>query len=442
MKRFYLRSLLLALGVSFMIGNSTTTAAELKPIKKPAKSVILIFLTGGPSQTDTFDPKPDAGRDYAGQYKAPIKTNVEGIYINENLKELAKITDKYSIIRSMSHGSNAHETGQYVMYTGDMSRGTLVYPSFGSMISYQFRDSYKGLLPPYISVPNSSTRFNESGFLGVEYKSYNTGGAPERKFFEVEGIINRRVPNKQLEYKKRLLDGFNKLSTNRVEQTSEVEKYKGLQEDNFELILGESRKIFDLESETPELRKKYGMTRIGQSCLVARKLVEAGTPVVVVNSTGWDTHKEHFKRMNQMLSSVDMAISALITDLEDKGLLDDTIILCGGEFGRTPRIGWEPPWNGGRGHFGAAFSYLVAGGGFKGGVVIGETDKTGENVTKRPVYPADFWGTIYYMMGIDPNSTYPHVQMGEIPILPPTPTDGKFAPSEGIVVELIEESRL
>jgi uncharacterized protein (DUF1501 family) len=178
------------------------------------------------------------------------------------------------------------------------------------------------------------------------------------------------------------------------------------------------------------------MTRIGQSCLVARKLVESGVPFITVRTTGWDTHKAHFPRMNAMLPELDQALAALLADLAAKGLLDKTIVLCGGEFGRTPRVQWEAPWNGGRAHFGTAFSYLVAGGGFKASMVIGATDKTGENITERKVFPCDLIGTVYQLMGIEPYGTLPHPTEGKVPILPSL---GKQGQSNGLLTELIKQ---
>ena len=156
-----------------------------------AKSVILIYLDGGPAQTETFDPKPEAGRNYYGNYKGVCKTNVEGIEIGEKLPLLATMADKYSLIRSMTHGSNAHETGHYAMITGDTSKSSVVYPSFGAVISYMLKDSYKGILPRYVSVTSANSRFNEGGFLGNEYKSFDTGGRPETDDYEVEGVVNK-----------------------------------------------------------------------------------------------------------------------------------------------------------------------------------------------------------------------------------------------------------
>lgn len=376
-----------------------------------AKSVILVYLDGGPAQTDTFDPKPEAGRNYCGSYKGTAKTNVEGIEIGEKLPLLATMADKYSLIRTMTHGSNAHETGHYAMITGDTSGGAVVYPSFGAVISYKLKDTYKGILPCYISVTSANSRFNEGGFLGNEYKSFDTGGRPEGKEFEVEGVVNKFVNRERMEKRMALLGDFEK---------GDMDKklIDSLRDVNMQFIWGESRELFNLANESDSVKSRYGKTRLGQSCLVARKLVEAGVPFVNVRMTGWDTHKKHFQKMGSMLTVLDKALSALISDLDERGLLDSTIILCGGEFGRTPKVEWEAPWNGGRAHYGKTFSYLVAGGGFHGGKVVGKTNKTGEQVEERPVAPCDLIGSIYLLMGIDPYGTLPHVSEGDLPILP------------------------
>ena len=391
-----------------------------------AKSVILIYLDGGPAQTETFDPKPNAGRNYYGNYKDVCKTNVEGIEIGEKLPLLATMADKYTLIRSMTHGTNAHETGHYAMITGDTSKGAIVYPSFGAVISYMKRDTYKGVLPCYISVTSANSRFNEGGFLGNQYKSFDTGGKPESDEYEVEGIVNKFVNKERLNKRMSLLNDF--------ESQLNKETLDSLRATNMEFIWGESREVFNLNNEPDSVRQRYGISRLGQSCLVARRLVEAGVPFVNVRTTGWDTHKKHFNYMNTMLPNLDKAVSALLADLDARGLLDETIVLLGGEFGRTPKVLWEAPWNGGRAHYGKTFSYLVAGGGFVGGKVLGATDKTGENVIERPVLPCDLIGTVYLLMGIDPYGTLPHVSEGDLPILPSL-LEKK---SEGLLYEIID----
>ena len=415
-----MRTIYLTIILLLSVGFSTTA--------QRAKSVILIYLDGGPAQTDTFDPKPDAGRNYCGNYKNVCKTNVEGIYLGEKLPLLAGMADKYSLIRSMTHGSNAHETGHYAMITGDSSGGAVVYPSFGAVISYMKRDSYKGILPCYISLTSANSRFNEGGFLGNTYKSFDTGGKPESDIYEVEGVVNKFIDRERMDKRMALLKEFE-------DKPMGKELIDSLRDVNMEFIWGESREIFNLANEPDSLRERYGKSRLGQSCLVARKLVEAGVPFVNVRTTGWDTHKKHFQKMNSMLPSLDKALSALLADLDERGLLDSTIVLCGGEFGRTPKVLWEAPWNGGRAHFGTAFSYLVAGGGFQGGKVLGKTDKTGEKVAERPVYPCDLIGTIYLLMGIDPYGTLPHVSEGNLPILPSLLNKKQ---SNGLLYEIID----
>lgn len=404
-------------------------ALSLNVDAQRARSVILVYLDGGPAQTDTFDPKPDTSRDYYGNFKGVARTNVEGIYIGEKLPLLAGMADKYSLVRSLTHGVNAHETGHYAMITGDLSGGSVVYPSYGSVISYMKKDTYKGILPSYISVTSANSRFNEGGFLGNQYKSFDTGGKPEARLYEVEGVMNKYVTKERLDDRMALLDKFEKLPMDK-------QLIDSLRAVNMEFMWGESREVFNLADEPDSLRERYGMTRLGQSCLMARRLVEAGVPFINVRTTGWDTHKKHFQFMNNMLPDLDKALSALLADLDEKGLLDSTIVLCGGEFGRTPKVLWEAPWNGGRAHYGKAFSYLVAGGGFKGGMVLGATDRTGENVAERPVYPCDLIGTIYLLMGIDPYGTLPHeVSESHLPILPSLLNKEQ---SNGLLYEIID----
>lgn len=416
MKKIYL-TLILLLAVGF------------SAYAQRAKSVILVYLDGGPAQTETFDPKPDAGRTIYGNYKGVCQTNVEGIQIGQKLPLLATMADKYTLIRSMTHGSNAHELGHYAMVSGDTSGGAIVYPSFGAVISYMLKDTYKGILPSYISVTAANSRVNEGGFLGNQYKSFDTGGRPESKtVFEVEGVVNKYVDRVKMNKRMALLNKFEGKPINK----KEIDSLRAI---NMEFAWGECREIFNLENEPDSVRKRYGNSRLGQSCLVARRLVEAGVPFVNVRTTGWDTHKKHFQRMNTMLPNLDKALSALIADLDARGLLDDTIILCGGEFGRTPKVQWEAPWNGGRGHYGRTFSYLVAGGGFVGGKVLGATDKTGEKVVERPVAPCDLIGTVYLLMGIDPYGTLPHVSEGKLPILPSLRMENKHY---GLLYEIID----
>lgn len=402
--------------------------------KAKAEHIIFIYLDGGASNVDTFDPKPEAGRGVTGKYDKPIKTKTPGMLIGQRLKHLAAISDKYTIIRSMRNDINAHETGHYATTTGDMSSGSIVYPSFCSMLSYLLEPQCHSKLFPYITLTEASTRFNEAGFLPSQFKSFDTGGNPSDPVFTVDGIATANTSQNAIQRRAELIGRISGMQT-LVERTQEVEQMQKTQQSVFEMLDSDSKRVFDLSDEPQDLREQYGMTKFGQSCLCARRLVEEGVTCVCVRFIGWDTHKEHFARMDERLDDLDNGVSALILDLERRGLLEKTLIVCGGEFGRTPKVDFAPPWNGGRGHWGHAFSYLVAGAGIKSGLCIGQTDSKGERVVGRSIYPADLIAAIYTIMGIDPKGEILHPTAGYIPLLPSL---GKPKQSEGIATEILE----
>jgi hypothetical protein len=374
-----------------------------------AKSVIQIWMWGGASHLDTFDPKPAAGYDYCGPLSKPIHTNVDGIVIGELLPLLAKQADKYSIIRSMTHGINAHETAAYMVQTGRKPGERLVFPSVGAVVSlFKGGDAGKrGLIPPYIVLTELQGRFSEAGFLPSRCKPFATGGDPAQGRFVVEGIVAQGVTDAQQRDRRDLLhklDTFGHL----LEKDPAVKTLAKSEEDAYELILGDGAKLFDLSTEKNDLRDRYGRNTFGQSCLMARRLVERGVPYVTINYKGWDTHKQHFQTMRRKLPEMDKGMAALLQDLSDRKLLDSTIVWWSGEFGRTPKVQWEEPWNGGRGHWGQCFSAVLAGGGFKGGRVVGASDAKGEQVQQRPVYPCDLIGSMYELLGIDADAKLPN----------------------------------
>jgi len=384
-----------------------------------AKAVIQIWMWGGPSHLDTFDPKPEAGYDYCGPLNRPIATNVDGIMIGQLLPKLAEQADKYAIIRSMTHGINGHETASYQVQTGRESGGKIVYPSVGAVVSkFKGYDAgYEGLIPPYIVLTQPQGRFSEAGFLGIRYKPFATGGNPAAQRFLVEGVVAPGISDERQRTRRDLLGNLNTLA-NAVGDHPQLDLLRKSEEAAYDLILGDAGKVFDLSQETDELREKYGRSTFGQSCLMARRLVEKGVRFVTINYGGWDTHKQHFPAMRRMLPELDRGMASLIEDLSDKGLLDSTIVWWTGEFGRTPKVDWQAPWNGGRSHYGAVFSAVVAGGGFKGGTVVGASDARGEQVKDRPVYPADLIGTMYELLGIDPEATVQHPDGTAIRITP------------------------
>ncbi len=429
----------LAAGVGLILSQHVTayglpTPSPARPGAK-ARSVIQVWLWGGPCHIDTFDPKPEAGSDFTGPLRNPIATNVDGIRIGELLPQLAKLADKYSIVRSMTHGNNGHETAAYMVQTARQPGGRDVYPCIGAVVSL-FRGygaGYKGLIPPYIVLTQPQGRFSESGFLGTRYKPFATGGDPARTPFVVEGVVAQGVSTERQQSRRDLLARLNTLAR-AMPNDPQIKALQECDRQAYDLILGDAGKVFDLSLEKDELRERYGRTTFGQSCLLARRLVEKGVPYITINYGGWDTHKGHFQTMQRKLPELDRGLASLLQDLSERGLLETTIVWCCGEFGRTPRVQWEAPWNGGRNHWGRVFSVLVAGGGFKGGQVVGASDAKGEEVKDRPVYPVDLIGSMYALLGIDGSAKLPHPQ-GQVATALPSPADG--VKSGGLLQEIM-----
>jgi hypothetical protein len=424
-------------GLLLLNGGGLNSLSAARATKSPAKarSVIQIWLWGGPSHLDTFDPKPEAGRDYCGPLDSPIETNVSGIRMGQLLPTLSKQADKFSIIRSMTHGNNSHETAAYMVQTGRNSGGREVFPSAGAVVSLfkGYDAGYEGLIPPYIVLTEPQGRFSEAGFLGGKYKPFATGGDPGKTQFEVEGVVAPGITEQRQRNRRSLLQHLNTLGK-AMPGDATLQSLYASEDQAYELILGDAGKLFDLSQEADELRERYGRNTFGQSCLMARRLVEKGVPYVTINSKGWDTHKQHFQAMNRKLPELDKGLATLLQDLADRGLLAGTIVWVSGEFGRTPKVQWEAPWNGGRGHYGRVFSALLAGGGFKGGQVVGASTANGEEVQERPVYPADLLGSMYELLGIDGNARLPHPQGERVHVLPDA---GEGVKTAGLLREIM-----
>ncbi len=417
-------------------------AASPAPVAKPpapaipaqAKSVIQIFLWGGMSHIDTWDPKPDAGYDYMGEFRTAIPTNVSGIQIGELFPNLAKQADKYSLIRSMTHRNNGHETAAYLMQTAHAPGERLAYPSVGAVFALFKSAGYKGLIPPYVVLTQPQGRFSEEGFLGPKLKPFATGGDPNAPRFEVEGVVSRGINDARQKARRELLGKMNTMG-NAMAASPQLVASEEAKKQAYELILGPGRDVFDLSREKPELRDRYGRHTFGQDCLAARRMVEAGVPYIVINYPGgWDTHSNHFATMRRQCPQLDQGLAMLLQDLKDHGLLESTIVWCCGEFGRGPKVDWQPPWNGGRNHYGNVFTALVAGGGFKGGQIVGASDQRAEEVKDRPVYPVDLLGSIYALSGIDTSAKLPHPMGAEAHVLP-APAEG--AKSGGLLTEIM-----
>ena len=392
---------------------------------KPAKSVIEIWVWGGPSQLETFDPKPKAPIEYNNGLKA-IPTNVPGIEISEMMPKLAQQADKYSLIRSMTHGHYGHETATYMMQTGREPGGGRVFPAIGAVLAMFKSKHYKGDIPPYVILTVPKGRFSEIGFLSEKYAPLVTGGNPTQPRFIVDGIVP--AGDQSPDEMKARFDQMDTLDT-LGQVATENAAFKDFQTAGTgarQVVFGDAAKTFDLNLETAAMRDKYGRTQVGQSCLVARRLVEQGVPYITINAQGWDSHKRHFEVMKQRIAEMDQAVAALLADLDEKQLLDTTIVWWTGEFGRTPKIQQDAPWMGGRNHFCPCFNAMVAGGGFAGGRVVGESDETASKVVSRPVAPQDLLGSIYELCGIDPDGKLPNPMNVDCSILPPESSEGRL----------------
>ncbi|OQA85701.1 MAG: hypothetical protein BWY31_01731 [Lentisphaerae bacterium ADurb.Bin242] len=420
-RREFLKSVL-TLGVLGAVTRVCPLFAGMEPKAKnrtlgSAKSVIEIWIWGGPCQLEAFDPKPLADRNYNGGHKA-IPTNVDGIFVSEYLPELAKQADRYSIIRSMTHPHRGHESATYLMQTGRMPGGGVTYPAIGAILAMMKNGNVRHHLPAYVALTTAKGRFSECGFLGEKYSPFATGGNPAAQTFNVDGYspvggLSRESMERRFHLAEEL-DSFGR----RMKGAPSAGKFNQAGEEAKGILFGKTAEVFDLSRESKEMRERYGMNRFGQSCLAARRLVEQGVPYVTINASGWDTHKRHFETLARIAPEMDRAVATLLADLHERNMLKDTVIWWTGEFGRTPAIDWDAPWQGGRNHHSNCFCSMVAGGGFAGGRVVGSSDATTENVASRPVSPADLLGSIYELCGIDPDQPFPDNPLGlKTPIL-------------------------
>ena len=317
---------------------------------------------------------------------------MDGIRIGELLPLLAKQADKYSIIRSMTHGNNGHETASYMVQTGRHARRpAMVYPCVGAVVSLfkGYDAGYKGLIPPYIVLTEPQGRFSEAGFLGSRYKPFATGGDPAQDAGSPwKASSPRASPTSGRRDRRELLHKLEHAGARAAGRRRTCRRSTKSEEQAYDLILGDAGKVFDLSQEKDELRDRYGRNTFGQSCLMARRLVERGVPYVTINYNGWDTHKQTFPdHAPASCRKWTRAWRRCSQDLSDRGLLDSTIVWWSGEFGRTPKVQWEAPGTAAAATTARSSRAVVAGGGFKGGHVVGASDAKGEEVKERPVYP-------------------------------------------------------
>ena len=379
-------------------------AGEVKEGAK-GKSAIFINLPGGPSHMDSFDLKPESGEDYRGEFN-PIKTNVEGIEISEHLPKLAQCMDKFAILRGVSHTLAAHRLGQEYVNTGSKPLPSLEYPGFGSVVTKELGGPND--LPPFVAVPNTNQR---PGFLGVKYAALNTGGTPQPgKPFSVRGIDLGSKSIQAVQKRQGLLQDLDTTFSGFEKNNHLLEGLDQFSEQAYAMITSKrAREAFDISKESPTFSKTFGQEAFDQSCLLATRLVESGVRFVTLTLGGWDTHRDNWTRLSERnLPQLDAGLSSLLNGLEEKGLLDSTTVYVTGEFGRTPKINKE---RGGRDHYPRCMFMLMAGGGVRGGQVLGQSNENGTLPESKGFAPDDVAATFYHTLGIDHTKEY-HTSTG------------------------------
>lgn len=400
----------LRVGSLAALGLSLSAALRLRGAepKKKHPNCILIWLDGGPSHLDTFDLKPDAPAEVRGDFK-PAATKVPGLNICEYFRHLAPQTDKLCLVRSMTSELGEHNFGSHYLLTGYKPSPVLDYPSYGSVLAHCLanREGQRPELPPYIAVPDFNP-YAANGYLPAASRPFAVGGDPSRPDFRVRDLDGpAALTAPRLGRRRDFLADVDRLSKSIETSAARTDRDAQFEQAYRLIFSAQAKKAFDLTQEKPEVRQRYGSQRLGQGCLLARRLVEAGCPFVTVTDVTWDTHVQIYRALkegyvggsNGKIIQLDQALAALLGDLDDRGLLKETLVVVMGEFGRTPKLNA----NAGRDHWPRAFSVLLAGAGVKGGMVVGKSDGRGESPAERPVSPADLARTIYTLLALDPD---------------------------------------
>jgi hypothetical protein len=398
---------LIAGGFAGALRATSSQASEVNasPIKKQADACILIWMDGGPSHYETFDPKPDAPLEIRGKF-GPIATQTPGIFFSEPMKRLAAISDDLAIVRSIRHDQGNHGAGNHYMMTGAPPRipvgcGAFVsfHPSLGSVVSHQVGAPHG--IPAYFSIPSMS-RSGGPNFLGAKHAPFVVPDDPNRASFKVRDVtIPSGLTDARFQTRQQIRSEIDKMM--RISDASAGDPVVASDEffaQGLQLIGSpQSQAAFDIHSESDAVRDAYGRNPFGQQALLARRLVSAGVPFVTLSQGGWDHHEDLFNAYEKRMPTFEATIAALITDLKDRGMLERTMVIALGEFGRTPKINER----GGRDHWSNAMSVMFAGGGTSGGQVIGATDRHGYAAIERVLSPENFVSTVYRKLGIDPD---------------------------------------
>jgi hypothetical protein len=362
-----------------------------------AKSVVLVYLGGGLSHHDSFDPKPEAPDDIRGKYTT-IDTVVPGLRVGERLPLMAKVMDRIALVRSGAHNNDHHETATNWVLSGRFGTPFGDYPAVGAVVAHEA--GFTGTLPPYVAVPRNPSftwELGKSAFLGGRYESFKAGD-PNQANYKVQDLTATDLDAKKAARRDTLLKAVDGLAE-KVEGNDQIATYDEFHARARAMVLStEARNAFAIDRESDKLRDRYGRNTAGQSMLLARRLVESGVRFVTVNYGGWDHHAKIFESLDKKLPEFDRAMSALVEDMHVRGTFENTLLVVMGEFGRSPKVNKDA----GRDHWGQAASLLFAGAGVKPGLVLGKTDKHGAYTTQRPVAPADVAYTILDSLGIDP----------------------------------------
>jgi len=403
----------LKLGLGALLGGGFVDALRLRTLAGTAPAVdtrcILFWLDGGPSHFETFDPKPDAPIEIRGEFQ-PIQTKIPGVLFSENMERLAAISDKLAIVRSVRHDQNNHGAGNHYMMTGARTRipvscGAFVsfHPSMGSVVSAE-RGAPHGL-PPYFSLP-SMTRSGGPNFLGARHAPFEVPDDPNRDSFQVRDVtIPNPLTDARAASRRQLREELDTLQ--RFHDRAAGDPVMGADENYSQAVSlitsPAAQRAFEIDREADDVRDRYGRNSLGQRTLLARRLVEAGVPFVTINNGGWDHHSDIFPAFRKQGRALESVVATLIEDLDQRGLLDTTLVLVMGEFGRTPKISTLSGRNSpGRDHWSSAISVLVAGCGTPPGQVVGATDRSGYAAIENIYGPENLVSTVYRKLGIDP----------------------------------------
>ena len=420
-RRNFLRIGALSLGALTLpdILRARAAASTIKGGKSPAsKAVIQIVLSGGPSHMETYDPKPDAPTGYRSDVKE-LSTCVPGISLSELMPRQARAMDKMAVLRSLTHETSDHFAGLHWILTGFTSTQQQQQqnerPSIGSIVA-KMRGANGSGVPPYVGMSTGAIFggiFQGGSYLGPGFNPFNLDGDPsgDMKVRNLEPPAGLSLD--RLEDRKSLLAKLDQIDRKR-DLSGTMDGLDKFTAQAYEMVTGPAaRQALDLSGEDPRVRDRYGRTRIGQSALLARRLVEAGVTFVTISEGNWDHHAQVAQNCRQQVPPLDAAVATLVEDLYDRGMADSVLVVVWGEFGRTPRLNGQ----GGRDHWPGSMSAMLAGGGLKMGQVVGATNRKAEQPTERPLRPEDVIRTIYHVMGIDPLHEFPNESGRPMPLM-------------------------